>query len=100
LACSNEIKSSFFIHIGTKNQDPSLWYGIGLLYDRYGCLEQAEGAFKGVLKMDPNFEKKEDIYFQLGFIHKQQLKLREALEVCLPSCNLHFYLCIKTPHER
>eukprot|EP00300_Choanocystis_sp_HF-7_P001868 c11480_g1_i3.p1 GENE.c11480_g1_i3~~c11480_g1_i3.p1 ORF type:complete len:466 (+),score=86.96 c11480_g1_i3:188-1399(+) len=61
-------------------RDASLWYGIGLLYDRYGCLEQAEGAFTGVLKMDPGFEKKDDIYFQLGLIYKQQMKLDRALE--------------------
>eukprot|EP00299_Pterocystis_sp_00344_P014725 c730_g1_i1.p1 GENE.c730_g1_i1~~c730_g1_i1.p1 ORF type:complete len:464 (-),score=68.08 c730_g1_i1:94-1440(-) len=61
-------------------RDPSLWYGIGLLFDRYGCLDQAEGAFTGVLKMDPSFEKKEDIYFQLGIIYKQQLKLTNALD--------------------
>jgi len=61
-------------------RDPSLWYGIGLLYDRHGCLDQAEAAFTGVLKMDPAFEKREDIYFQLGIIYKQQLKLQLALE--------------------
>eukprot|EP00301_Raphidiophrys_heterophryoidea_P022185 c6404_g1_i1.p1 GENE.c6404_g1_i1~~c6404_g1_i1.p1 ORF type:complete len:514 (+),score=102.65 c6404_g1_i1:41-1543(+) len=61
-------------------RDPSLWYGIGLLYDRYGCLDQAEAAFTGVLKMDPGFEKREDIYFQLGIIYKQQMKLQLALE--------------------
>lgn len=33
-------------------QDPKLWYGIGILYDRYGSLEHAEEAFSSVLRMD------------------------------------------------
>ena len=36
---------------GTK-EDPKLWYGIGILYDRYGSLDHAEEAFASVLKMD------------------------------------------------
>jgi general transcriptional corepressor CYC8 len=27
------------------DQEPKLWYGIGILYDRYGSLEHAEEAF-------------------------------------------------------
>jgi len=61
-------------------RDPSLWYGIGLLYDKYGCLEQAEGAFAGVLKMDDHFEKKDDIYYQLALIYKQQGRYSPALD--------------------
>ena len=26
-------------------EDPKLWYGIGILYDRYGALDHAEEAF-------------------------------------------------------
>ena len=33
-------------------EDPKLWYGIGILYDRYGSLDHAEEAFASVLKMD------------------------------------------------
>ncbi len=64
-------------------QDPNLWYGIGILYDRYGSFEHAEEAFTAVLKMDPNFEKTNEIYFRLGIIYKQQLKHDQALEVFL-----------------
>ena len=32
-------------------KDPNLWYGIGILYDRYGSYEHAEEAFSAVLKM-------------------------------------------------
>ena len=33
-------------------EDPKLWYGIGILYDRYGSLDHAEEAFASVLQMD------------------------------------------------
>jgi tetratricopeptide (TPR) repeat protein len=39
---------------GTDRQEPKLWYGIGILYDRYGSFEHAEEAFSSVLKMDPS----------------------------------------------
>lgn len=61
-------------------KDPNLWYGIGILYDRYGSFEHAEEAFTAVLKMDPKFEKSNEIYFRLGIIYKQQTKLDKALE--------------------
>jgi len=32
-------------------EDPKLWYGIGILYDRYGSLDHAEEAFASVLRM-------------------------------------------------
>lgn len=35
-------------------QDARLWYGIGILYDRYGSFEHAEEAFSSVLKMEPS----------------------------------------------
>lgn len=38
-------------HVKLK-EDPKLWYGIGILYDRYGSLDHAEEAFASVLKMD------------------------------------------------
>lgn len=37
-----------------KKDDPKLWYGIGILYDRYGSVEHAEEAFASVLKLDPS----------------------------------------------
>lgn len=39
--------------VDSKNE-PKLWYGIGILYDRYGSLEHAEEAFASVIKMDPS----------------------------------------------
>ena len=62
-------------------QDPKLWYGIGILYDRYGSLELAEEAFSQVMRMQPDFEKANEIYFRLGIIYKQQSKYQQSLEV-------------------
>ena len=61
-------------------KDPKLWYGIGILYDRYGSLEHAEEAFSAVMKMDPKFEKANEIYFRLGIIYKQQQKYELSLQ--------------------
>lgn len=61
-------------------KDPRLWYGIGILYDRYGSLEHAEEAFTQTIQMDPFFEKTNEIYFRLGIIYKQQHKYAQSLE--------------------
>ncbi len=63
-------------------KEPRLWYGIGILYDRYGSLDHAEDAFAQVMKMQPDFDKAHEIYFRLGIIYKQQQKYNESLEVC------------------
>ncbi|KAI9707847.1 MAG: hypothetical protein M1820_004453 [Bogoriella megaspora] len=61
-------------------KEPKLWYGIGILYDRYGSLEHAEEAFSQVMRMEPHFEKANEIYFRLGIIYKQQQKFTQSLE--------------------
>ncbi|KAL1920505.1 uncharacterized protein VTP21DRAFT_882 [Calcarisporiella thermophila] len=61
-------------------KDPKLWYGIGILYDRYGSLEHAEEAFTAVMRMEPKFEKANEIYFRLGIIYKQQQKYDLSLQ--------------------
>ncbi|KAJ3124018.1 glucose repression mediator protein [Nowakowskiella sp. JEL0407] len=60
--------------------EPGLWYGIGILYDKYGSYKVAEEAFAAVLKMDPNFEKANEIYYRLGFIYMQQAKYDLSLQ--------------------
>jgi lipoprotein NlpI len=40
------------VFLTVKQENPKLWYGIGILYDRYGSLDNAEEAFSSVLKMD------------------------------------------------
>ncbi|KAG2176381.1 hypothetical protein INT43_005615 [Umbelopsis isabellina] len=61
-------------------RDPKLWYGIGILYDRFGSLEHAEEAFSAVIRIDPKFEKANEIYFRLGIIYKQQGKYDLSLQ--------------------
>ncbi|KAJ2846659.1 glucose repression mediator protein, partial [Coemansia brasiliensis] len=61
-------------------KEPKLWYGIGIMYDRYCSYDHAEEAFVGVLNMDPNFDKANEIYFRLGIIHKCQGKYAQSLE--------------------
>ncbi|RKP01410.1 hypothetical protein CXG81DRAFT_12034, partial [Caulochytrium protostelioides] len=60
-------------------KEPKLWYGIGILYDRYGSYEHAEEAFSAVIRMEPHFEKANEIYFRLGIIYKQQGKYELSL---------------------
>lgn len=73
-------------------KEPKLWYGIGILYDRYGSLEHAEEAFSQVMRMEPNFEKANEIYFRLGIIYKQQQKFQQSLEVSNPPLLRHQFL--------
>lgn len=61
-----------------------LWYGIGILYDRYGSHDYAEEAFSQVMQIQPSFEKANEIYFRLGIIYKQQAKYVQSLEVSKP----------------
>ena len=81
-------------------EDPKLWYGIGILYDRYGSLDHAEEAFSSVLRMckglsylfnpssiissqingqELDFDKENEILFRLGIIYKQQGKFEDSL---------------------
>lgn len=66
-------------HLPNPNE-PKLWYGIGILYDRYGSLDHAEEAFTSVVRMDPSYEKVNEIYFRLGIIYKLQGQYEASLE--------------------
>ncbi|CAN8063290.1 unnamed protein product [Agarophyton chilense] len=59
---------------------PNLWYGIGLLYDRYGSLDNALEAFLAVLSISPDFERVDEVCFCIGIIYKEQQKFDEALK--------------------
>lgn len=82
-ARSSSMSSAVHYHELTDEQmqEPRLWYGIGILYDRYGSLEHAEEAFSQVMRMSPEFEKANEIYFRLGIIYKQQTKYKASLDV-------------------
>lgn len=62
-----------------------LWYGIGILYDRYGSYDYAQEAFSQVMQIQPDFDKANEIYFRLGIIYKQQTKFSSSLEVSFPT---------------
>lgn len=68
----------------TPVQDPKLWYGFGILYERYGLLKLAEEAFIQVVRVQPNSERAKEVYFRLGVIYKQQQKFQPSLEVRKP----------------
>lgn len=53
-------------------RDPNLWYGIGLLYDRYRSLDHALDAFRMVLEIAPDFERAEEVCFCIGIIYKER----------------------------
>lgn len=63
-------------------RDPRLWFGIGVLYEKYSSLEHAEEAFSSVLKIDPKFEKAAEVYYRLALIYKQMGKFDASLH-CL-----------------
>jgi len=44
-------------------------------------VEHAEEAFSAVMRMDPKYEKANEIYFRLGIIYKGQQKYSQSLEV-------------------
>lgn len=73
--------SGLFSQLTSQAQDPDVWYGIGLLYDRYASFDHAEEAFSNVLYIDPNHRKRNEIYFRLGIIYKQQKKLAQSIAV-------------------
>jgi glucose repression mediator protein len=75
------VSFTLFVPGPLTDQEPRLWYGIGILYDRYGSLEHAEEAFSQVMRMAPDFEKANEIYFRLGIIYKQQNKYEASLDV-------------------
>ena len=61
-------------------KSPELWYGIGVLYDRYGSAEHARDAFEAVLAMNEPFEKVSEVRFRLAMLYKQSGAYAKALE--------------------
>ena len=68
-------------------RDPQLWYGIGLLYNKFDTFEYAEPAFLAVLRMDPNFEQKSEIMYKLGLIYQKTKRYDNALKYLSMSIN-------------
>jgi tetratricopeptide (TPR) repeat protein len=82
-----------------------LWYGIGLLYNRYGSYSHALEAFDACLKLDPGFELVHEVRFRSAIIGKKQGRLDESLstlhEVCVRSTLLaQLYLLLYCHYYR
>lgn len=84
-------------YLGAYN-DPNLWYGIGLLYERYGvhmrpgplqseCYQAAEDTLRSVLQAAPQFEKRSEVLYRLGMIHEHQKQPQQALECFQAICD-------------
>lgn len=48
--------------------DPQLWYGIGILYEKFESYEHSISSLMAVLKMSPNFYQKSEVLSRLGYI--------------------------------
>lgn len=44
------------------------------------------------MRMEPNFEKANEIYFRLGIIYKQQQKFNQSLDVSHALCHSELFL--------
>ena len=84
------------LHLGASH-DPNLWYGIGLLYERYGalipsgatqreCYQAAEEALRSVLHAAPHFEKKAEILYRC--VHAR----RACRRACTPRAKRNSWL--------
>lgn len=62
----------------THHNDPTLWYGVGIMYDRMGLLDHALDAFHAVLNISPHFEAADKLYYDIGLIYKEQHKFELA----------------------
>jgi Tfp pilus assembly protein PilF len=85
--CVDELHKAYtayqqaLIHI-REPHDPFLWYGIGVLYDRYGSADHAREAFEAVLSMAPTatFDRHAEVRFRLAMLNKQRRAYTEALD--------------------
>ena len=60
--------------------DPQLWYGIGILYERFESYDNAISALIGVLKMSPNFYQKSEVLYKLGTIFAKTNQIEQAIK--------------------
>lgn len=59
--------------------DPQLWYGIGILYEKFESYEHAISSLMAVLKMSPNFYQKSEVLSRLGYIFAKTNDLTNAI---------------------
>lgn len=59
--------------------DPQLWYGIGILYEKFESYEHAISSLMAVLKMSPNFYQKSEVLSRLGYIFARTNQIDSAI---------------------
>ena len=59
--------------------DPQLWYGIGILYEKFESYEHAISSLMAVLKMSPNFYQKSEVLSRLGYIFARTNDIPNAI---------------------
>jgi len=60
-------------------KDPQLWYGIGILYEKFESYVHAISALIAVLKMSPNFYQKSEVLYKLGMIFAKTNQIQQAI---------------------
>jgi len=60
-------------------KDPQLWYGIGILYEKFESYDHAISALIAVLKMSPNFYQKTEVLYKLGMIFAKTNQIQQAI---------------------
>ena len=60
-------------------KDPQLWYGIGILYEKFESYNHAISALVAVLKMSPNFYQKSEVLYKLGMIFAKTNQIQQAI---------------------
>ena len=62
-------------------KDPKLWYGIALVYEKYGTYDLALDAFSIVLQHSDISDKESDIFYRLACIFETQKNYEKSKEV-------------------
>lgn len=60
-------------------KDPQLWYGIGILYEKFESYEHSISSLVAVLKMSPNFYQKSEVLYKLGMIYAKTNQIEQAI---------------------
>ena len=60
--------------------DPQLWYGIGILYEKFESYDHAISSLLAVLKMSPNFYQKGEVLSRLGFIFARTNEIDNSIQ--------------------
>jgi tetratricopeptide (TPR) repeat protein len=56
-----------------------LWYGIGILYEKFESYNHAISALIAVLKMSPNFYQKSEVLYKLGMIFAKTNQIQQSI---------------------